>query len=252
MRESLVALPAAGAGSPEKLTDGYGNDLYPSVDYQHGRMAFSSARSGHRNLWIANADGSDPTPLTTESSIDDRPTFSPDGQQLAFVSDRGGEQGIWIINAAGGAPRLLAHVIVLDTLSWSHDRKRLGCRREGRGVRDADAWGRLPRVVPGRRDARISRAAHGAGRSAIDGNRRSYVPAIPGRERQAVVPAASPRSQFFERLSGMGAGWQARGGCIGSRKWPRADLGGGTDEPSALQETRRAADGVSASGFDVV
>jgi serine/threonine protein kinase/dipeptidyl aminopeptidase/acylaminoacyl peptidase len=125
MRESLVALPAAGAGSPEKLTDGYGNDLYPSVDYQHGRMAFSSARSGHRNLWIANADGSDPTPLTTESSIDDRPTFSPDGQQLAFVSDRGGEQGIWIINAAGGAPRLLAHVIVLDTLSWSHDGRRI-------------------------------------------------------------------------------------------------------------------------------
>ena len=33
-----------------------------------------------------------PTPLTTETSIDDRPAFSPDGQQIAFVSDRGGEQ----------------------------------------------------------------------------------------------------------------------------------------------------------------
>jgi Tol biopolymer transport system component len=125
VRGSLVGLPVGGSGAPQSLTDGYGNDLYPAVDYQTGRLAFSSARSGHRNLWIAQPDGRDPAPLTTETAIDDRPAFSPDGQQLAFVSDRGGEPGIWVINAAGGAPRLLAHAIVLDTLSWSRDGRRI-------------------------------------------------------------------------------------------------------------------------------
>jgi eukaryotic-like serine/threonine-protein kinase len=123
-RASLVALPANG-GAAQKLTDGYGNDLFPSVDFQSGRIAFSSARGGHRNLWVTKPDGSDPTPLTTETSIDDRPAFSPDGQQIAFVSDRGGQQGIWLINAQGGAPRLVAHEIVLDTLSWSPDGQRI-------------------------------------------------------------------------------------------------------------------------------
>jgi Tol biopolymer transport system component len=125
MREALVSLPAGGGARATNLTDGYGNDLNPSVDSQTGRIAFSSTRAGHRNLWIARPDGRDATPLTTEASIDDRPAFSPDGQQIAFVSDRGGEQGIWLINAQGGAPRLLAPAIVLDTLSWSNDGRRI-------------------------------------------------------------------------------------------------------------------------------
>ena len=60
-------------------------------------MAFSSSRSGHRNLWMAKVDGTEATPLTTEAAIDDRPAFSRDGQQIAFVSDRGGQRGIWIM-----------------------------------------------------------------------------------------------------------------------------------------------------------
>jgi hypothetical protein len=30
---------------------------------------FSSSRSGNRNLWIAGRDGSNPTPLTTEDTV---------------------------------------------------------------------------------------------------------------------------------------------------------------------------------------
>jgi Tol biopolymer transport system component len=74
---------------------------------------------------MSREDGSQPTPLTTETSIDGRPIFSPDGQEIAFVSDRGGQRGIWVMNANGGAPKLLHAAIVLDTLTWSPDGKRI-------------------------------------------------------------------------------------------------------------------------------
>jgi Tol biopolymer transport system component len=131
-REALVALSLSGAiAVPQTLTDGYGGDLDPAIDPQSGRLGFSSARSGHRNLWTAKADGSDPAPLTTEAAIDERPSFSPDGQQIAFISDRGGQRGIWVISAQGGAPRLVTHEIVLDTPSWSRDGRRIFFARPG-------------------------------------------------------------------------------------------------------------------------
>ena len=108
-----------------RVTDGFSGDIDPSVDPRHDRMAFASARSGQRNLWLARADGTDPHPLTTADALDERPAFSHDGQQIAFVSDRGGQQGVWVIDADGGAPRLLTHARVLDTLTWSRDDARV-------------------------------------------------------------------------------------------------------------------------------
>jgi len=132
VRQSLVSIPIDGTSHElRQVTDGFSGDLFPSVDFHTGRMVFSSSRSGHRNLWIANSDGSDATPLTTETAIDDNPAFSHDGQQIAFVSDRGGERGIWVMNAQGGAPRLLARVTALDQLAWSRDGSRIFFSRPG-------------------------------------------------------------------------------------------------------------------------
>jgi len=84
-------------------------------------MVFSSSRSGSRNLWTADPDGSNLRPLTSDAAIEERPSFSPDARQVAFVSDRGGEHGIWVVNSDGGTPRRLASTPVLDTLTWSPD-----------------------------------------------------------------------------------------------------------------------------------
>jgi serine/threonine protein kinase len=132
-RHQALASVAVNDAAPaiRNLTDGFGGDLDPSVDRQTGRIAFSSSRSGSRNLWIARSDGGDPAPLTTGTAIDERPSFSPDGQQIAFVSDRDGRRGIWVMSAQGGAPKLLAHEIVLDTLTWSRDGQRIMFARPG-------------------------------------------------------------------------------------------------------------------------
>jgi len=122
-RRALVSIAVMFDRSPglRYLTDGFGGDLEPCISPSGGRMVLSSSRSGNRNLWTADADGSNLRPLTSDAAIEERPSFSPDARQVAFVSDRSGEHGIWVVNRDGTAPRRLAITPVLDTLTWSPD-----------------------------------------------------------------------------------------------------------------------------------
>jgi Tol biopolymer transport system component len=126
-RRSLMFVPVRFDRAPEvrAITDGYSGDLDPSLDPLSKRLVFSSSRSGNRNLWLAQEDGSNAVPLTTERFIDERPAFSPDGKQVAFVSDRGGRRGIWVIAADGGTPKSIGPATVLGSLSWMPDGTRL-------------------------------------------------------------------------------------------------------------------------------
>jgi len=125
IHQSIMSVPVDPSSAPKPLTEGFGGDIEPNIDPRSGRIVFSSSRAGHRSLWTANADASGATPLTNDPAIDERPAFSPDGQQIAFMSDRDGQRGIWLVNAQGGAPRLLAHQVALDVLSWSRDGRRI-------------------------------------------------------------------------------------------------------------------------------
>jgi eukaryotic-like serine/threonine-protein kinase len=125
-RRALVSVPVVfGNTQLRHLTDGFGGDLEPCLSPRSGRMVFSSSRSGSRNLWTADPDGSSIRPLTSDTALEERPSFSPDAQRIAFVSDRGGQRGIWIVNSDGGAPRRLAGTPVLDTLTWSPDAQQI-------------------------------------------------------------------------------------------------------------------------------
>jgi Tol biopolymer transport system component len=124
--EYRQALVSARVALEEKIavrnvTDGFSGDLDPCVSSTTGKLVFSSSRSGNRNLWTADRDGSNPRPLTSEAALEERPSFSPDGNQVAFVSDRGGQRAIWLVNSEGGMLRRLIGALVLDTLTWSPD-----------------------------------------------------------------------------------------------------------------------------------
>jgi TolB protein len=72
------------------------------------RIAFTASQDGGAtDVWVADADGSNPRRLTRESSDDLSPTWSPDGKRIAFVSNRAGSPQLYVMNADGSDPRRL-------------------------------------------------------------------------------------------------------------------------------------------------
>jgi CSLREA domain-containing protein len=71
------------------------------------RIAFASNRSGQGDpndfdVFVMNADGTNPTALTFSRARDDEPAFSPDGKKVAFTSTRdGGDQDVFVMDAGG-------------------------------------------------------------------------------------------------------------------------------------------------------
>jgi Tol biopolymer transport system component len=84
-----------------QLTDGQGDNMYPSWTSDGMRILFSSNRSGSSKIFEMSSDGARLKQLTSGSGNDIKPRMSPDGKLIAFVSDRYGEGTLWIMNADG-------------------------------------------------------------------------------------------------------------------------------------------------------
>ncbi|MEF8796865.1 MAG: hypothetical protein V5A22_12325 [Salinivenus sp.] len=68
------------------------------------QIAFFSERDGGagvREIYVANADGSNLTRLTETQETNQNPVWSPDGTRIAFESNRGGEPDIYAMDADG-------------------------------------------------------------------------------------------------------------------------------------------------------
>jgi Tol biopolymer transport system component len=60
---------------------GTARPAYPGLN---GKIAFASERDGDFEIYLMNADGSDPTRLTTNPADDREPAWSPDASEIAF------------------------------------------------------------------------------------------------------------------------------------------------------------------------
>lgn len=98
---AVVLLPAS---DPTRAQTGE-SDTLPVWSPDGSQIAFVSDRSGTYDLWMMNADGSDPTSLFTITRTalnwNPKPTWSPDGQYVALSSDRSGDHDIWLIAVDG-------------------------------------------------------------------------------------------------------------------------------------------------------
>ena len=97
----------------------------PQFSPDDSKIAFTSDRSGAPEVWVCNADGSDPVQLThMAASVTGTPTWSPDGRQIAFDSQLRGHADIYLVGLEGTAPRRVTDDGFDDSdPSWSADGK---------------------------------------------------------------------------------------------------------------------------------
>lgn len=88
-----------------------------AIDTKDTRMLSQPAINGNHiafiyaeDLWVANADGTQPRRLTVDEGVESNPVFSPDGSMIAFSAQYDGNTDVFIIPTAGGIPvRLTWH-----------------------------------------------------------------------------------------------------------------------------------------------
>jgi serine/threonine protein kinase len=99
----------------------------PQFSPDDGRVAFTSARSGNLEIWVADREGSDLLRLTSlgTTGFVGSPRWSPDGKSIAFDFAAQGEGSNWdvfVVSASGGPPRRVTEAASSDVRpSWSTD-----------------------------------------------------------------------------------------------------------------------------------
>jgi Tol biopolymer transport system component len=91
-----------------------------------GPIVFVSTNDDSHEIFVMNADGSEPTRLTSNSDEDLNPVWSPDGTRIAFESDRDGNWEIYLMNADGSELTRLTDNLADDRVpAWSPDGTRI-------------------------------------------------------------------------------------------------------------------------------
>ena len=106
-----VAFPAGTAG---------GSNQSPAWSGDGSKIAFSSARTGNPELWIADAGGGNLHKLTAFKGPNIGPTFNPrTGAQIAWVSGRTGEPQIYTMDIDGSNVQRITDGGYAVSPSWS-------------------------------------------------------------------------------------------------------------------------------------
>lgn len=86
-----------------KTVRGTGNNMFPQWSNDGKRIAFTSDRDGDPEIYVMEADGTNPRRLTHIPGRDAHPFFSRDGKKIVFQSPRanGVDTNIYVMNSDG-------------------------------------------------------------------------------------------------------------------------------------------------------
>ena len=102
------------------MTKNSASDEAPAWSPDGSKIVFSSDRDGNYEVYVMNADGSNPTNLTNNSADDEDPTWSPDGNKIAFITYRDGKGEVYVMNADGSNPTNLTNNKYIEMqAAWS-------------------------------------------------------------------------------------------------------------------------------------
>jgi Tol biopolymer transport system component/DNA-binding winged helix-turn-helix (wHTH) protein len=108
---------------PVKLISSSRGDAGLDISPDGKRVTFDSSRTGSNEIWVCDADGSNPVELTSFGGPHcGAPRWSPDGKKIVFDAKPEGHADIYVIDGEGGLPRRLTATPSDDvTPSWSRD-----------------------------------------------------------------------------------------------------------------------------------
>ena len=86
------------------------------------RIVFSSDRDGNGEIYVMEADGTNPVNLSDNPAFDGASCWSPDGTKVAFITDRDGNMEIYVMDSDGANQTRLTTNSALDLEPrWSPD-----------------------------------------------------------------------------------------------------------------------------------
>lgn len=207
----LNVIDLDGASRHETILSFNADILHPDFSAASGRIAFSSNRSGHYEVWDSDAAGQGLRRLTRfESGFTAHPKFSPNGQQIALDARPDGVSRIFVMYADGSGLRTLtgaeSHAY---SPTWSRDGRTIYFAKESNGT--LEIW---------RHDfatGAIEPVTDTGGSYAIEGNGGVLYYVRPGRNgiwQPGTGPADPPRQSLSDPEAADWGNWTVADGAI--------------------------------------
>jgi Tol biopolymer transport system component len=108
MRAGLWVVPDGDSSRARPITGTDGLDGSGGIDWtRDGRIVYSGNSQGSLDIWIANADGSQPKQLTSDPGMEAGPRLRSDGTGINYQSRASGaaDVEVWSMELDGGNPR---------------------------------------------------------------------------------------------------------------------------------------------------
>jgi TolB protein len=95
------------SGNPRENAHHFADDIIETVTGNKGfagtKIAFIATRSGKKEVYIADYDGSNARQMTHDGVISVHPSISPDGRRVAYTGYQSGYPDVYLIDLASGA-----------------------------------------------------------------------------------------------------------------------------------------------------